>query len=144
MNCYQEGQSLFIIVHCLHLAILCSGNAVLVQCDQIKKIGRESKPNRENVCVFQKLELQQMAITWFQLPGHNTKAYLLRVGIYAKQWQKLYCPPFFQNVHNICWSRLNMISDSIIFRKGIHHSYTYHFLFKDHYLIFSTSYCNKT
>ena len=41
------------IIGCLDLANLCSGNAILVQCDQIQKIEWETKPHTENLHVLQ-------------------------------------------------------------------------------------------
>ena len=82
-------------------------------------------------------KLQKMTISWFKVIGHITKAYLLMVPICGKNNVKEgYCTFSFQNVHNICWSRLNMISDSIMLRNGVHPSYTYHFLFKDNIFFF--------
>ena len=67
------------VIGCQHLANLCSGIVILVQCDPMQKIGWKSNPNRENVYALQKLKLQERTISSFQITGHTTKAYLLRV-----------------------------------------------------------------
>ena len=103
---------------------------------KIQQIGWERKPHRENLYLSPpKIKQQEMTIFWLQISGHITKAFLL-IEYIKNNAKKLYCPLFVQNVHIICWSRLSMISNSIICRNGIHHSFTYHVLWKDHLIFF--------
>ena len=88
------------VIGFLHLANLCSANVILAQCDPIQKILWESNPNRENMYVLQKLQLQQTTIARFQITGHITKLQPLSYT-FKNNSKKLYCPIFFQNVHNI-------------------------------------------
>ena len=55
--------------------------------------------------------------------------------VYVKNIKKWHLSVFFMNMHEICWSRIKMLSDSIISRYGEHHN-TY-FLFNDRHLNFS-------
>ena len=56
-------------------------------------------------------------------------------GIYAKRDY----PLFFWNIHKTLWSRIKMISDTLISRDIFDHNYTYHLIFKNKHLIFSAS-----
>ena len=69
-------------IGCLHLANLCSGNVILVQCDPIQKVWWESNPNKENLYALQKLKLQ-VTFSQFQITGNITIAYLL--GVYMQK-----------------------------------------------------------
>ena len=71
----RMAEEAFVIGY-LHLDNLCSDNVIFVKCGQIQKIGWESKPNQEILCILQILKLQQMTISWFQINGHITNAYL--------------------------------------------------------------------
>ena len=44
-------------IGCMHLANSCSGNVILVHCDQIQDIGWERKSHRENLYLLQALKL---------------------------------------------------------------------------------------
>ena len=41
------------VIGCMHLGNLCSGNVILVHCDQIQEIGWESNPHREYLYLLQ-------------------------------------------------------------------------------------------
>ena len=131
-----------LIIGCPHFANLCSGNMILVQYDQIKKIGWESKPHKKYV--LQKLKLQQMAIRLCQVTCHITEAYLLSLYM-LKQWQTCIALFYFNMLtisadpDSLCFQIVSS-SEVVLTTAGC----TYDFLFKDHYPIFSTSYCNKT
>ena len=41
------------VIGCMHLGNLCSGNVIMIHCDQIQEIGWERKPHRGNLCLLQ-------------------------------------------------------------------------------------------
>ena len=49
---FQQMAKEAFVVSCMHLANICSGNVILVKCDQIQKIGWESMLQTENVYVL--------------------------------------------------------------------------------------------
>ena len=130
------------VIGCMHLGNLCSGNVILFTANKFRKLGGKGSLT-EKIYISCNYETTNNNFLASNNWPHN-KSIPFNCIHQKTMAKKLHCPLFVQNAPNMCCSRLSMISDSIIIRNGIHHSFTYHFLCKDHCLLFLRSCCNKT
>ena len=104
------------------------------QCSRIQKIGRECKPNGENLYILPKAQLHLHEFCYFQITGQVTKVYLLREYMRNNKKAGITLFSFWmftKSVHPYSrWFQMASYQD-------LYQSNACHFLFKDQDFYFS-------
>ena len=109
----------------------------LNQCGQIQKVGQESKPNIESSFILQNWNYIRTTFLWLSnhWPGNKRisfeRIYEKKTGIILFSFRMFTRPiPYLK-------TRIEKNSDSLIFRSGFHHFYTYQLQLKGQHFNFS-------